>query len=154
MAESYGASSGYVSAPESLVRPLTEADVPWLRQLCLKRYSSRFDSYTTERWFVEICLKKPLIFYSVRTDDAFLIALLNTVPWLPAEMECNVIFLCAEPGKIWQTVALCRASIEWGKLRRATIWRLASDTDYDLAPIARRVGAKEIHPRWCVEWKP
>ena len=131
---------------------MEDSDLPWLSALCKRRYSNKYDAYTTERWFIQKVLREPLLFYSVRSDDAFLIAILSYMPWLPADLEVNVIFVCAEPGAVWQAAELLRHSIDWAKRRGAKCWRLSSDTDFELAPLARRVGAKEAHPRMTLEF--
>jgi hypothetical protein len=134
------------------VRLLTEHDIPWLSFLCKKRYSNRYDSATTENWFRNIVLKSPLTFYATRTEDAFHISMLSLMPWLPAEPECIVLFVCAEDNKGWQAVKLLRDSIAWARKRRCTIWRLSSDTDAELVAVAKRLGVTEISPRYCMRF--
>ena len=58
-------------------RLILEGDVPWLVDLCKRRYSNRYDSMASEAWFRNIVLKGPMIFLPVRTDNAFLIAEIN-----------------------------------------------------------------------------
>jgi hypothetical protein len=131
---------------------MTEADIPWLVDLCKRRYSSKYDAVTSEGWFRNIVLKQPVIFYPARMPNAFCISMLSLVPWLPAEVECNVIFICADEGALWEGMKLLRASINWARERKCTIWRLSSDTDADLSAMAFRLGAKEIAPRYCVRF--
>lgn len=146
------------AAPETgsrvLVEPwlLTEEDIPWLFQLGRKKYSAKYDAVTTEGWFRNIVLKQPVMFHPVRMPNAFCISMLSIMPWLPAEAECNVVFICCDDGCMWEGMKLLRASIAWGKLRRCAIWRLSSDTDYDLQGMATRLGAKEISPRFCLRY--
>lgn len=104
----------------------------------------------SEAWFRNIVLKGPLMFGAFRTDDAFLICMLSVLPWLPGETECNICFACADDGAMWQLMTLLRFSIDWAKKRKCTIWRLTSDTTYDLGPLALRLGAKEITPRYAL----
>ena len=130
---------------------MQEEDLPWLSQLCKRRYSDRYDEEGTVNWFRNICLKGPLLFQPIRTNNAFCITMLSVLPWLPAEWEANVVFLCADDHAHWEAIHLLRASIEWGKKRRATRWRMVSETDYDLAPLAKRVGAKELTPRFSLD---
>lgn len=129
---------------------MTEADLPWLHYLCIKRYSDRFDEQSTDGWFRNIVLKTPLLFYPARTDNAFAISLMSVVPWLPNEFEVNVVLLCADEGYMWDALRLLRDSIAWAKRRKCTYWRFCSDTEYDFAPIARRLGAEEIAPRFMM----
>ena len=130
---------------------LTENDLPWLIFLCKKKYDLRFYSVTTEGWFRNIVLKSPLMFYPIRLVNSFMISMLSCNPWTPSEFECNVVFVCADDGAMWEAVKLLRASIEWARLRKCKRWRLSSDTDFDLAPMARRLGATEVAPRFTLE---
>jgi hypothetical protein len=131
-------------------RLLTEADIPWMVDLGRRRYSNRFDVMATEAWFRNIVMKAPLVFLPVRLDSAFLIMALNVIPWVPGELEGNVILVAADNGCMWQALELLRFSIEWAKKRRATEWRLTSETEVELGPLARRLGAKELSPRYCL----
>jgi hypothetical protein len=81
-------------------------------------------------------------------SNAFSISMLSVVPWLPSEFECNVVAICAEDGCMWEGVKCLRDSIEWARKRKARRWRIVSETGYDLEQIAKRLGAKEIMPRW------
>ena len=113
-----------------------------------RRYPKKFDRLSTEMWVRNLVLKGPMMFLPIRTDDAFLIAVLSTTPWVPATPECNVGLVCAEDGCIWQAVTLLRVSIEWAKRRKCSLWRLSSETGFDLAPIAHKLGATEPNTRW------
>lgn len=127
-----------------------EGDLPWLATICLKRYSHRYDQEGTEGWFRNIVLKAPLLFLPVRTNNAFTITMLSCVPWLPAEWAADVVFTCADDGAMWEVMSLLRKSIDWSRKRRASVWRIMSDTDYDVYPLARRMGAKAIKPRYVL----
>lgn len=131
-------------------RALTEADIPWLFQLCRKKYSHRFDALGTEVWFRNTVLKSPLLYAPQRTDNAFCISMMTVTPWLPTEFEACVLFICAEDGAHWEVMRLLRASVDWARLRRCTAWRCASETEADLTVFARRVGATEISPRFTI----
>ena len=126
-----------------LVEPriLVEDDAPWLIYLCKKRYSHRYDQIGTEQWFRNIVLKQPGVFLAIRTQNAFLIALIAFIPWTPTEPECNVAFLCCDDGCMWEGLKLLRTSIDWAKMRRCAVWRMSSDTTYDFSALARRIGA-------------
>ena len=136
-----------------LVEPrlLCEDDLPWLIYLCKKRYSHKYDQFGTEGWFRNIVLKQPGLFLPIRTQNAFSVALISFIPWTPAEIECNMAFVCADDGAMWEAMKLMRASIEWARLRRCKKWRMSSDTEYDFAPVARRLGATEVSPRFSMD---
>lgn len=115
-----------------------------------RRYSGAYDHLGTEMWFRNIVLKGPMMFLPIKTDNAFLIAMISTTPWKPAAPECNVTLVCAEEGHMWDAVVLLRASIEWAKRRKCSLWRLSSETDFDLEPIALKLGAREAHVRYVL----
>lgn len=121
-----------------------------MRVVAAKRYpSDQFDHFAAEGWIRNTVLKSPILFLPVRTDNAFLIAMLSTVPWTPAEFEVNVMMVCADHGAMWEAIGLLRASINWARLRKCSNWRLTSEND-DLTMLARRVGATEISPRFTL----
>jgi hypothetical protein len=121
--------------------------------LAARRYPQNFDIRSAEGWVRNIVMRQPMVFLPIRTDDAFLIALVACIPWKPADMECNVALVCAEDGHMWEALALIRESIEWAKQRGCAKWHISSETGYDFAPIAKRVGAGVCEPRYEVRLK-
>lgn len=118
-----------------------------------RRYGNQYDRLATEGWVRNIVLKGPMMFLAVRTDDAFLIAMLSTTPWTPSTPECNVALVAADEGCMWQAVKLLRFSIDWAKKRKCSLWRLSSETHYDLGPIAHKLGATEPNTRWVLRFE-
>ena len=119
-----------------------------MQELGDRRYPGRYDRLGTEMWVRNIVLKGPMMFLPIRSDHAFLIAMLSTTPWMPATPECNITLVCAEEGKMSEAVMLLRASIEWAKRRLCSLWRLSSETDFDIGPIAHKLGATEANVRY------
>ena len=111
--------------------------------LAKRRYSNRFDFQAGELWIRNITLKQPMVFLPIRTDHAFAIAMISANPWLPSEWHAHTAMVCAEEGKMWEALTLIRECVAWAKRRNCVDWRINSQTGYDLAPLARRVGAKE-----------
>jgi hypothetical protein len=131
-------------------RVMTEADIPWLFYLCRKKYANTYDAIATEIWFRNTVLKNALIYCPQRTENAFCISNIYTMPWSSTEFEACVLFICADDGAHWEVMKLLRASVEWAKFRRCVAWRCASETDSDLTAFARRVGATELSPRFTI----
>jgi hypothetical protein len=129
-------------------RVMTEADLPWINTLCRKRYPQTYSETETDLWYLNVVLKGPLMFFPARTADAFCITMLSATPWMIKSLEANVVFICADDGCLWQAMRLLRASIDWARRRQCTLWRITSETEYDLKPLALRLGAKEPRPRW------
>lgn len=115
-----------------------------------RRYHERYDRLGVEGWVRNIVLKGPMMFLPLRSDNAFLIAMLSTTPWMPAVPECNIALVCADEGAMWEAVMLLRASIEWAKRRKCSLWRVSSETDFDLEPIAFKLGAREKQARYVL----
>lgn len=142
-----------IEADTVLLEPwlLSENDLPWLRNLFGKKYDKGFDALTTENWFRNIVLKNPMMFYPVRLANSFLIAMLSCLPWLPSQFDCNIICVCADDGAMWETMKLLRSSVDWARNRKCKHWMLASDTAFDLAPMAKRMDARELWPRYMID---
>jgi hypothetical protein len=148
--QSPGTQANGGSAPtltEATIRVMHEGDLPWLTDLCKRRYSPHYDPIGAEGWFRNTVLKSSILFYPARTENAFCITMLACEPWVPSEYTANAIFTCAEEGAGYDAIRLLRDSIAWGRMRRCVAWRIWSDTDYDVAVLARRVGATEVLPR-------
>jgi hypothetical protein len=140
------------AAAGSEPRPATLADEQWVYSLCKKRYSHKFNEEGTANWMRNWVLKRPDLYHHCRTQNAFCISYLSKRPWAPTEIECSVMMVCADekPTALWEALSCLRASIEWGRRMKATTWKLMSDTEYDLAPVARYLGVKEISPRYVL----
>lgn len=134
-------------------RVLTEHDVPWLYDICRRRYSHKYDPISTELWFRNTVLKNPMLFCPQRTANAFCISALSALPWLPTEFGCNISFICAEEGALAEAIQLLRFSIEWARQRKCKTWAVASDTPTDLKILALRLNATEIHPRYVIRFE-
>jgi hypothetical protein len=100
-----------------------------------------FDKNTYGRWLVDEAMFKPE-YFSIRSPDAFSISILNNYPWSPDRLYVDVMAFCTDDGGMWQLVKLFRASIEWGRRYGAAQWHILAD-DFDIGPIARRLGAKQ-----------
>jgi hypothetical protein len=136
--------------PKQRVRLITEDSIPWMHDVGDRRYPGKYDRLGVEMWVRNIVLKGPMMFLPIRSDNAFLIAMLSTTPWVPQTPEANVALVCADDGKMWEAIMLLRASIEWAKRRKCSLWRVSSETDFDLEPIARKLGAIEPNTRWIL----
>lgn len=135
-----------------LVEPrlFTEQDILWVVWLGRKRYPKNYDPWGAEGWLRNTVLKQPLMFLPMRTNRAFCVSMISVKPWTPSENECHVAALCADDGAMMEAIKLLRWSIEWAKLRKCSVWSMSSDTEYDFEMLARRIGAKEIGPRFIM----
>jgi hypothetical protein len=109
-----------------------------------------FDQITAEGWFTTQVLTTHGVYLPIRTHDAFLIALMNAMPWNLAKMECIVLLLVTDEGAIWEGVQLLRASLAWARMRKAASWHYWWD-EGDAGVLARRLGAKLGTPRYRID---
>lgn len=130
------------------IRLMHEGDIEWTISVAKKHYRDRYDWISLEGWIRNILFKSPLIFYPARTEHAFTVTMLSSFPWTPSDWEAHVVLTYAEPGAGMETVRLLRDSIAWARLRKCVLWQICSDTEHDFGPLARRVGAMEIAPRY------
>ena len=93
-----------------------------------------------------------MVFLPVRDDEAFLVALISVVPWIPTNWEASVVLICADDGYMWQALGLLREAVAWAKRRKCVEIRISSETAYDIGPMAMRVGASEMPPRYSVRF--
>ena len=121
--------------------------------LAQARYPRNYDIEAAEMWMRNIVLKQPMVFYPIRTDHAFMVTLISLMPWLPGEPEANTVMICAEDGWLWDAIRLARASFDWAVRRNCWRWGINSDTQFDLAPIADRIGGVERKARYVVALK-
>lgn len=127
------------------VRLIDGSDLPWALDLAKRRYPP-FDEHGALHWALCTLADRERALM-IRTDDAFLCGACGAPPWAPTARQFIVMFLCAEPRAIWQTVKLCRFSVAWAE-ERGAIWRIGADVPVDLGPIARSVGAVMDLPRY------
>lgn len=131
------------------VRACTVNDLPWILSLAHRRYTRKPDPGTTLAWLARVFEAPDGL--AIRTEQAFLAAVLHIPPWWPDDRECHIQALVAAPGYHWDAVRLLRASIEWARVKDCVRWYLSSETDYDFAALARRVGAVPGHVKYKID---
>jgi hypothetical protein len=124
------------------VRPITFACVDWFIDLGLKRYPHDWSPVGTEVWLRRV-LSSPASFHALRSDNAAVVSMITSQPWTPHKFEATATTVMADDGCMWELFPLLRASIAWARRLRCVSYKIASETDYDLGPMARRVGCKE-----------
>jgi hypothetical protein len=129
-------------------RLLVEADVTWMIDLARRRFRA-FDPVAARIWFVNEVLTNDR-YFAMRTEDAFLIAVLGCMPWTSTRLEAIVLILITADDKPWQIVRLLRESIKWARQRKAAHWHLWMD-DADAGALARRVGARKNTNRYRLD---
>jgi hypothetical protein len=133
------------------LRRLEERDRPWLVDLCKRRYPPYYDAVTADHWLRHVVLTNPIQYYATRTANAFQITNLTTTAWAPTIFKADIVFICCDHDKMWEAIPLLRDSIQWAKDRYAVAWRFETETDYDLAPIMKRLGVGTRTPRYILD---
>ena len=98
--------------------------------LAQRRYPPEFDVESATMWFRQTVMHQPTVFYPIRTDSAFLIALTSTKPWMPSRPEAHVIMLCVEKGAGWETLTLVRACAAWARRRNCVTLEINPGTEF------------------------
>jgi len=121
-------------------------DLPFILSLAYERYRA-FDPGRTLIWLAQT-LQNPLSLM-LRAERAFLIASIAVPAWHPNEKEAHVLFVCAGDGYHWQACTLLRQSVDWARGQGCVSWHVSSETEYDIEPLARRLGAEP----WVTRYK-
>lgn len=135
---------------ESRSRVCTVNDLPWVLSLAHRRYTKTPDPGTTLDWLIRV-LNSPATALALRTDNAFCVAMINIAPWWPTERGCHIAVLVADRGYHWDAVFLLKETIRWAEAQGCVRWELSSETDYDFAALAKRVGAKPWVMKYAID---
>jgi hypothetical protein len=116
--------------------------------LCKRRYPPEYDAANADAWMRHVVLKNPQQYYATRTANAFQITNLTCTPWRPSDFKADIVFICADEGKMWEALPLLKDSIKWARDRKAYEWRFETETDFDLKPLMQRLGVFGTTPRY------
>jgi hypothetical protein len=107
--------------------------------LAHRRYRNRPDPGALLAWLIQRLADPNALV--VRSESAWCVAVCTAPPWYPDQPECHVTVLVGEVGAQWQAARLLRETVGWAEDRGCVRWLLSSDTEYDFAPLAKRMGA-------------
>jgi hypothetical protein len=130
-----------------VIRQLTIDDLPWGLSLAWRRYD-HFDPGAASVFYINALKLQATTGLLIRTNNAFLIAHINNLPWQPTERQAHVLILCADEGRHWEAVRLLRQSLYWAREQKCKCWWFTSDTKHDVTPLCVRVGATSRVPRY------
>lgn len=117
--------------------------------LAHRRYTKKPDPGTLLSWLIGAM--SSFNAYVVRTDHALIVATIYSPPWWPDDKECHVVVLVADKGHHWDAVRLLRRSIGWARIRKCTKWRIDSETEHELGPLANYVGAGATGKKYTLD---
>ena len=130
---------------------MTFNDVPWCFSLAYKRYRS-WDPGAVLPILLD-AIRNPQSL-ALRTEHAFLIAVIIPVGWRPTERECIILAICADEGCHWEAVMLLRRSVAWAKEMKCCRWWVQSEEAHHIDMMAKRIGARAGPIRYFVEIEP
>jgi len=134
----------------SPIRRVVEADVPWLLDISMRRYPGLLDPDFVRPWVTELAKSDaPILF--IRTPDAYLLADLVFSTELPGRKDVHLIYLASDSPRGFQAYRLLKAMVQWSKMVGAQAVHFGSSTDVDLGPFAKRLGAKQEAPSFCLD---
>ena len=133
----------------SRVRPATTADIPWILKIAEKRYGPQIEDLgLVEKWLLSTRGEPNVCF--LRSDHAFVVSTRIPKFYAPSSPEAGTIFIASENNSPWETLALLRTSAAWYKVQGCKAYRIDSATDYDIEPLALRLGAKPVSTTYAL----
>jgi hypothetical protein len=134
-----------------VIRKLASSDIPWIVELCQRRYDMR--GYDFAGGLVSLAQAMKLeTALAVRNEYAFLVGNTQARAWAPKHRTFHILAICCEEGHHWAGVELLRHSIRWAREQGCERWWIASETDKGVEALARRVGAQPF-PGWAIDLK-
>lgn len=130
------------AAATSKVRVITPSDVDWFIDLGLRRYPVDWSPIGTELWLRNI-IASPATCLALRSDNAAIVVTVTSNRWTPNKFEALAQTVMAEEGCMWELFPLLRAAQDWAARKRCGKFKMATETAYDLGPIAKRIGLHE-----------
>lgn len=133
------------------MRRATIDDLDWMIDLAVKRFPKIVqDRDATESWLANALVNPS--FCVLLDDHGFAIGVGGTTIFNKHYTVANIHTLVTEKGNhIWEAIRMARHIKLWAEQHGAEELYLADSTDIDLGPIAKRIGATEITPRYVVK---
>jgi len=125
-----------------VIRDITANDIPWVAALCQRRYDmSRYDVGGGLVALTQAMNLPTAIAW--RNDHAFLVGNQQARTWAPKRRSLHILAICVEEGHHWAAAELLRESVEWARARGCKKWWIATETEFEVGALAKRIGA---HP--------
>lgn len=123
----------------------TAGDAAWLMELGQKMYGKLLQNHEkTLEWLISnINSPDSLV---LRTDESAIICVCRPMPFSDFPVASVVLFA----GKPWDLTGLFREAKIWAKSKGAEKLHFRSTTEYDIEPLAKRIGAKIEYPAYSV----
>lgn len=122
-------------------RRATVTDAPHMLEIAQRAYREWPIDWPAVLGWLYGHLDDPRVFGCL-SGDAATITMAAEWHWcigMPPKLEIAMVYL-AGVAQVWDVVRCLRLTAQWGRSIRAERFRVDSDTDVDLAPLARRIG--------------
>lgn len=108
-----------------------------------------FDGWGTASWLVRIIGSPDYRVLTGRGCVAIGCLVRSFHHPMPPVGHC--LFLFGSPFTPWDPVKMLRLLIQWARVNGAKRFRFGSDTETDVSPLARRLGARQDKPSFTLD---
>ncbi len=131
-----------------MIRRATLDDLDFLIDLAASVYGD-FNEQNARLWICKTLEVPAAVIF--RGEAGAVVATVNAPFYRPAEIRAFIVFIACQDPRLREGVRLCREVVNWGRTMGAQSLRFGSQTDCDLAPLAKRLGAKTESPSFVLE---
>jgi hypothetical protein len=138
----------------SYIRRVTEADIPWLHDLCARAYpKGYFNPEDAEKW-VRYMIANAMLDSSthlvLRGDRSWLVAFVQSLPWNMAQKVARLLPVSSLGSARREIEEMVRIAVDWARKKGAGEFHFATITGVDLGPIVLPLGAKPSSPAYVL----
>ncbi len=130
------------------------SDIPWLTALAKECYGDRIEDDNGVREWLKASVNNP-DFFIARGEYAAVVVYIFRYFYAPSRPEATLIFLLGsrqERSTVWEAAQLLEHAVLWAKEKRSVVFKMDSATAFDIAPLAKRIGAKPTGQTYVVEF--
>lgn len=134
-----------------MIRRATLEDMDWLIDLAREKYGVENVNEKNDadiRTFLSGALSKPWV--CVARGDFGAGMMTVTRPFYEKNPQGHLLFIVSRSNKSMEGYKLARALTAWAFAQGASHVHVSSETAYDLAPFARRLGAVASRPSYVI----
>lgn len=139
-------SSRHDAWPRNLIRHCTLEDVDFLIDVGRACYPP-FDEDAIRKWLESLFTNPSAMM--LRSENGACIASITRLIYRDRPM-CYFVFLCARPNKTLEGYRLLKSMVECARERGASQVHIGSETGFDFAPFAKRLGWEVENPTYVL----
>lgn len=128
------------------IRPITVDDLDFMYEVASACYPA-FDK--TEAWaWAQSVLTQPNII-ALKSGQGFVVASITRL-FYRKDSQCFIVFICAKPNRRLEGYRLLKSVVQSARERGASKIFIGSDTGFDFAPFATRLGWDTQPPTYAL----